>query len=281
MRATRKKHHRSRRRHHRYGRDASRKTFPKGLKRYQDFVDGHIRDGKTREQATKLWHKLKKNKRGAVKAASKRRASKHGSKQRNKRGAVKAAKRRKTTSTTTATRKRKKGKKMATRALPPEIQALARALKEAGAKPQGPAKATKIEKQLEGALRAMRRAQKNAESAARREREDNEIQDKARTILGGSGLYDGDPSRRKGRGLKAFLAAGGTRQSWKRLSKKTRAKWARKGPKGRKKSKGRKTTRTRRDPGRKHRSHRARRVRHSRRRHGHGHARRRGRRHPR
>lgn len=250
----RRRRHSRHRRSHRYGRDASRKKFPKGLKRYQDFVDDQIRAGKTREQATKLWHKLKKNKQGAVKAAVRRRKK-----------------------TTSSTSKRKKGTKMAAkRTLPPEIQALARALKEAGAKPQGPAKATKIERQLEGALRAMRKAQKNADSAARRQREDNEITDKARSILGGSGLYDGDPSRRKkGRGLKNYLAAGGSTAKWKRMSKKSRAKWARKSKKH--KTKGKRSAH--RDPGRHHRARRVRASRHARRRRHHG--RRHGRRHPR
>ncbi len=116
-------------------------SWPKGFKKYQDFVDDQIRAGKTREQATRLWHKAKKNKTAnkayAVKSAAKRRKTYSGHKPVVKRNV-------------------KKGKKMATnRPLPPEILALARALKEAGSSPSE-AKKSSIQRSLEAAARAMK-----------------------------------------------------------------------------------------------------------------------------
>ena len=159
---------------------------------------------------------------------------------------------------------------MATRELPKELTDLARALREASAKPTE-AKANAIERRMEGLIRKLRAEQTSAGRRARTEKENEEIRAQAKEWA--SKGPSGDPGRRrkKGRGYKAYLAAGKSAKGWKRLSAKSRAKWARKGAP---KRKTKKRSSARRDPGRHHRAHRVRAKRHMRRRHGRRHHRR-------
>lgn len=158
----------------------------------------------------------------------------------------------------------RKGKRMATRTLPKELIELARALREASAKPSE-AKRSSIQRKMESLIRQIRAAQKQASRRSSAEREAEDIRRQADEWA--SKGPSGDPSRRKRSGYQKFVKAfakkhkgkrnvlSAAARAWRGLSASSKAKWG--GSSSRKKAHGRrKKTTHRRSAARRHRARR-------------------------